>query len=200
MGDSVLHRHFAAQAVFTPTPAMVRYADGRVAEGRCLLIEPNVAHRLEACGQAEIFFVEPTGRAQPSRPLRERICAALPPGRIGPGFWRDWIDRPGQRPIDPRIALAAASLDARLAGGAVRLADIAGQTGLSVGRLRHLFAAEFGTPFRRYVLWRRLRAAIMALQAGEGLTGAAHDAGFADAAHLARTIKRMFGIRAGDAF
>ena len=200
MGDSVLHRHFAAQAVFTPTPAMVRYADGRVAEGRCLLIEPNVAHRLEACGQAEIFFVEPTGRAQPSRPLRERICAALPPGRIGPGFWRDWIDRPGQRPIDPRIALAAASLDARLAGGAVRLADIAGPTGLSEGRLRHLFAAEIGAPFRRYVLWRRLRAAIMSLQAGEGLTGAAHDAGFADAAHLARTIKRMFGIRAGDAF
>jgi len=200
VGDSVLHRHFAAQAVFTPTPAMVRYADGRIAEGRCLLIEPNVAHRLEACGQAEIFFVEPTGRAQPSRPLRERICAALPPGRIGPGFWRDWIDRPGQRPIDPRIALAAASLDARLAGGAVRLADIAGPTGLSEGRLRHLFAAEFGTPFRRYVLWRRLRAAIMSLQAGEGLTGAAHDAGFADAAHLARTIKRMFGIRAGDAF
>lgn len=200
MGDSVPHRHFAAQAVFAPAPAVVRYGDGRVSEGRCLLIEPNVAHRLEACEQAEIFFVEPTGRAQPSPLLRDRICAALPPGLIGPGFWSDWIDRPGRRPIDPRIALAAASLDARLAGGAVRLADIAGPTGLSEGRLRHLFAAEIGAPFRRYVLWRRLRAAIMALQTGEGLTGAAHDAGFADAAHLARTIKRMFGIRAGDAF
>lgn len=200
MGDSVLHRHFAAQAVFAPAPAVVRYADGRVAKGCCLLIEPNVAHRLEACGQAEIFFVELTGRMPPSPPLRERISAALPPGWIEQGFWRDWIDRPGQRSIDPRIVLAAASLDARLADGVVRLADIAGPTGLSEGRLRHLFAAEIGAPFRRYVLWRRLRVAIMALQAGEGLTGAAHGAGFADAAHLARTIKRMFGIRAGDAF
>lgn len=196
----MLHRHFAAQAVFAPAPAVVRYADGCVAEGCCLLIEPNVAHRLEACGQAEIFFVEPTGRMPPSPPLRERISAALPPGGIGPGFWCDWIDRRERRSIDPRIALAAASLDARLADGAVRLADIAGPTGLSEGRLRHLFAVEIGMPFRRYVLWRRLRAAIMALQAGEGLTGAAHEAGFADAAHLARTIKRMFGIRAGDAF
>lgn len=183
-----------------PTPAAVRYADGRVAEGRCLLIEPNVVHRLEACGQAEIYFVEPTGRASPSQLLRERICAILPPEEVGRGFWREWIDRPGRRSIDPRIALTAAALDARLANGAIRLAEIAGPTGLSEGRLRHLFAAEIGTPFRRYVLWRRLRAAIMALRAGEGLTGAAHDAGFADAAHLARTIRQMFGIRAGDAF
>ncbi|MBO9695095.1 MAG: helix-turn-helix transcriptional regulator [Sphingopyxis sp.] len=186
--------------MFAPAPAAIRYADGRVAEGCCLLVEPNVAHRLEARGPAEIYFVEPTGRAAPSPSLRERICAILPPDEIGQGFWRDWIDRPGSRPIDPRIALAAAALDARLADGAVRLADIAGRSGLSEGRLRHLFAAEIGTPFRRYVLWRRLRAAIMALRAGEGLTGAAHDAGFADAAHLARTIRQMFGIRAGDAF
>lgn len=186
--------------MFAPTPAVVRYADGHVAEGCCLLIEPNVAHRLEARGPAEIYFVEPTGRAQPSPLLRERIGATLPAEEVGQGFWREWIDRPGRRPIDPRIALAAAVLDARLAEGAVRLADIAGPTGLSEGRLRHLFAAEIGAPFRRYVLWRRLRAAIMALRDGAGLTGAAHDAGFADAAHLARTIRQMFGIRAGDAF
>ena len=53
-------------------------------------------------------------------------------------------------------------------------------------------------PFQRYILWRRLSAAFEGLLAGSNITEAAHAAGFADAAHFARTIKAMFGIRASD--
>lgn len=172
-------------------------------EGICLLIEPDVPHRLEADAELDIFFVEPSGRAAPPRDLRARIRAARlvvvsNPGRAS--FWADWIDRPEPRRLDPRIDVAVDAIDDRLREGVVRLDDVRAATGLSAERLRHLFSTEIGMPFRRYVLWRRLRAAVTALQAGEGLTGAAHDAGFADAAHLARTLKAMFGIRAGDAF
>ena len=91
-----------------------------------------------------------------------------------------------------------ATIERRLPLGAVRLFDVAAGTRLSVSRLRHLFASEIGMPFQRYILWRRLSAAFEGLLAGSNVTEAAHAAGFADAAHFARTIKAMFGIRASD--
>jgi AraC-like DNA-binding protein len=53
-----------------------------------------------------------------------------------------------------------------------------------------------GLPFRRYLLWRRVQRAFVALKAGDDVTTAAHMAGFADAAHFARTLKAMFGVTA----
>ena len=87
-------------------------------------------------------------------------------------------------------------LDSTLAEGPVRLAPLAARAGLSPDRFRHLFAAQIGIPLRRYVLWRRMALAASGLAKGRTITAAAHEAGFADAAHFARTIKRMFGINA----
>jgi AraC-like DNA-binding protein len=47
---------------------------------------------------------------------------------------------------------------------------------------------------RAYLLWSRLDAALGELARGASLTQAAHAAGFADAAHLTRTFRRMVGI------
>ena len=44
------------------------------------------------------------------------------------------------------------------------------------------------------MLWLRLQRAASSLQAGLSITDAAHEAGFADAAHLSRVCRRMFGI------
>ncbi|HEY9266429.1 MAG TPA: helix-turn-helix domain-containing protein [Mycobacterium sp.] len=60
--------------------------------------------------------------------------------------------------------------------------------------MTHLFTEQVGIPLRRYVLWSRLRIAILRVQAGDDLTGAAHGAGFADSAHLTRTTRDMFGL------
>ncbi|GAA3166468.1 hypothetical protein GCM10020001_109770 [Nonomuraea salmonea] len=43
------------------------------------------------------------------------------------------------------------------------------------------------------MLWMRLRLALYALADGATLTDAAHAAGFSDAPHLSRTIRRMMG-------
>ena len=95
--------------------------------------------------------------------------------------------------VDARIARALALVRSRIRGP-VRLADAAGAAALSPGRFRHLFVAETGAPFRSYVLWLRLNVAIERSMAGGSWTEAAHEAGFADSAHLTRTFKRMFGI------
>jgi AraC-like DNA-binding protein len=47
---------------------------------------------------------------------------------------------------------------------------------------------------RPYVLWRRFLRVWELLMGGASLTSAAHAAGFADAAHLTRTSRTMFGF------
>ena len=63
----------------------------------------------------------------------------------------------------------------------------------SSSRFAHVFSAEVGLPFRRYVLWRRLTRAMLAVGRGHTLTAAAHACGFADSAHFTRTCYQMFG-------
>ncbi len=78
--------------------------------------------------------------------------------------------------------------------GAITLSDVAASAALSPGRFRHLFVRETGAAFRPYVLWLRLNVAIECSMRGGSWTEAAHEAGFADSAHLSRTFKRMFGM------
>jgi AraC-like DNA-binding protein len=49
-------------------------------------------------------------------------------------------------------------------------------------------------PLRTYLLWRRLLHVWTLLMEGQTLSAAAHAAGFADAAHLSRTARTMFGL------
>jgi len=72
-----------------------------------------------------------------------------------------------------------------------QLADVAGMSARNFARI---FVQETGVAFRSYVLWLRLNVAIERSMAGGSWTEAAHEAGFADSAHLSRTFKRMFGI------
>jgi AraC-like DNA-binding protein len=96
-------------------------------------------------------------------------------------------------PVDRRVIKAIEYVGFRVREP-VALADAASAAALSPGRFRHLFVQETGTPFRAYLLWLRLNVAIEAAMAGRTWTAAAHEAGFADAAHFTRTFKRMFGI------
>lgn len=104
---------------------------------------------------------------------------------------------------DERVAQALASLEARtgtVAAARLRIdgATLAAQVGLSESRFAHLFTAHTGMPLRRYLLWRRLLAAVEALGRGANVTDAALDAGFADTAHMSRVFRSTFGVKASD--
>lgn len=75
----------------------------------------------------------------------------------------------------------------------VSLAKLARVAHLSPSRLMHVFTASVGVPIRPYVLWLRIQVASSELIRGARVAVAAQRAGFADAAHLARTFKRMLG-------
>ncbi len=67
---------------------------------------------------------------------------------------------------------------------------------LSSSRFLHLFRAEAGMSLSRYLLWMRLQIAINAIGQGANITTAAHQAGFADLAHMSRSFRATIGIPA----
>lgn len=113
-------------------------------------------------------------------------AAAVVRGLCGAGMEPD-------EALDPRLTRALAFIRTHIRRP-VSLADVAASVALSESRFRHLFVSGTGCSFRAYLLWLRINEAIEAVQAGASWTEAAHQAGFADSAHLSRTHKRMFGI------
>jgi AraC-like DNA-binding protein len=94
---------------------------------------------------------------------------------------------------DERILRAVQYVNEHLAES-ITLAQVARVAYLSPSRFRHLFAEQTGMRLREYILWRRFVSVWEHRMKGVSLSEAAHAAGFADSAHLARTSRRMFGI------
>jgi AraC family transcriptional regulator len=96
-------------------------------------------------------------------------------------------------PLDPRVVSSIEHLRSENKNSA-SVKEIAANVALSESRFSHLFSEQLGVPVRRYLLWLRLREAMHLLAAGASLTKTAHEAGFADSAHLTRTFRGMLGI------
>ena len=94
---------------------------------------------------------------------------------------------------DQRILRAISYIKSHL-DSELTLEEVAGEAYLSPSRFRHLFVEETGMALRPYILWRRFVRVWELLTDGASLSTAAHRAGFADAAHLSRTSRRMFGF------
>jgi AraC-like DNA-binding protein len=200
-GPAGWHAHHAVQlAVACDAPLTVERPDGTL-RGHSALVPSSVRHRLDTrARQLAVVFVDhvsPPGRALDER-ARVRAVPALPAapadeadvhrflaGAIGP--------LPAPAPLSPHVSGALAYVDAAL-DGRPTLAGAAAAVHLSPSRLTHLFTAEIGLPFRRYVSWRRLRRVVGEVAGGATLTQAAAAAGFSDSAHLSRTFTRAFGL------
>lgn len=179
-------------------------------------VAADTAHRFEAEGRFALVFVEPEsrqGRAISARLFGKERLAAVAADMVGDGAARiaaatdaaslaaageDLVRhmagdaRAGVLP-DFRVRKAV-DWARRELGRTISLADAVPVTGLSAGRLRHLFVDETGLPFKTYLLWLRLTRAVDRIREGASMTAAAHEAGFADSAHLSRTFRRMFGV------
>lgn len=101
------------------------------------------------------------------------------------------------RPISPTTDAALSSLIDSLSVDdfeTMTMPGLAQRLGVSTSRFMHRFRALTGMPVRPYLRWRRLQLALRFVLDGDDLTVAAHDAGFADAAHFSRTFREHFGI------
>lgn len=216
-----LHSHHAIQiTIALDGPIGMSGEDGAWHRHPGMAVAPDVEHRFDAMGSTyAMIFVDPEARE--GRWLARSLPAPitdLPQAKLDQvmpllrGVWAEpvgapetaqlvhsvvralCVGPPPSRPLDRRIVRALEVIrqmdTARLA-----LDDVARAVFLSPSRFAHLFSDEVGLPFRRYVLWRRLTRAMMAVGRGSTLSAAAHACGFADSAHLTRACTQMFGTR-----
>lgn len=215
-----LHAHHALQIVLTfEGTALVSGADEVWHPSRGFIVGQDVEHSFDGNGMiGAMLFVDPESREGLwlRASLRDPITM-LPEGRVGTcvADLRTFYERPleameisalirhcvralsaGAPPasrLDPRVARVLRTIrtsdELRLS-----LEEAAGQAFLSPSRFAHLFTEEMGLPFRRYMLWRKLTRAMVAMGREHTIAAAAQAGDFADAAHLTRTFYQMFGI------
>lgn len=211
-------------------PLGVRLSQSLPYEATCFVaVKPQVSHQIDAHQRFCVFvWVEPEsllgqqlsrfiGDAPtrhgpsiadllfPDTDLWQRAQELLiHPSEASAHALIDQVLPPGESPPivrDPRIETLLALLQhAPLTTDVPELPVLANQVALSPSRLRHLFVEQVGISFQRYVLWRRLIGALLLSQQTGSLTTAAHQAGFADSAHLSRTVRATFGIKPSEIF
>lgn len=99
----------------------------------------------------------------------------------------DW--RPPPR--HPAVEKAIAAIEEAVVAGAPLPRPLV--RGISAAHLRAVFRRDLGRTISAHARRRRLLAAMGTVGAGASATRAAHQAGFADSAHLSRTVRAAFG-------
>jgi AraC-like DNA-binding protein len=221
------HRHHVLE-VFISLDEALGLSDGsRTWRAKTIVVEADVPHKIKDAECCLVLMVESesaVGRRLRAVWLRGRHAAVIP-DKLLAGFRREYrglrrrdcgageavsigsriiralageIDAPPAR-VDPRIEQTRSLLDLPSERD-ISVRELSARVNLSAGRLTHLFSDRIGVSIRYYRLWRRMRDALGLIAADRNFTDAAHAAGFADAAHLSRTFRRMFGFRLIDIF
>jgi AraC-like DNA-binding protein len=214
------HAHHAIQIVIAIDGCVaICSKDDGWRESRAIVVRADAEHSFDCNGALGVMvFVDPESSegAWLSASLRHDITN-VPDTRLDsimPGF-RAFAEQPdesedivalirrgvhGLRPgiaptrrLDSRVTTA---LDAIRASDDLRISldKAADMAFLSPTRFAHLFKDQVGLPFSRYMLWRKLTRAMVAIGSEETIAAAAHAADFADAAHLTRTFYQMVGM------
>jgi AraC-like DNA-binding protein len=220
-GVAQAHSHHAIQITLALTGTVRLCHDGQAwRDYTGAVVMPHHRHRFDGCGNdTAMIFVEPEtlqGQALKARFGSETV-SSLPEDtamRMAEPLHKSFEEQaddatllsqarrslalltgagPLAGSIDPRIERAIRWLRSRL-NEPTSLDQAAAQAHLSPSRFRHLFMEQTGVSFRAYLLWARVELAVDRGMSGQPWTVAAHEAGFADSAHLSRTCRRMFGI------
>lgn len=192
-------------------------AMGRWQSAAGVLTASDVPHAVDARGvEMLVVFLDSESAAGaalrptldgPVRPISARERDALVRDVVPRALMRwgadEWVRNaaqtlevtlPSQRLIHPRVRKLLATLRAGGVDDTTSLEALATAVGLSPSRLMHVFTASIGIPLRPYLAWLRLQRAATAIVSESSLGDAAHAAGFADAAHMSRTFRRMLGV------
>lgn len=214
------HSHHAIQIVVALEGLVTISGDGSCwRESRGIIVQSDVEHSFDCNGALGVMlFVDPESTEG------VWLCSALPQAITDVpdaqldsvvAEFRPFIERPNdtadiegrvrrcvhglrsgpapKRRLDDRVTTV---LDAIRSSDDLRISldRAAGMAFLSPSRFAHLFREQVGLPFSRYMLWRKLTRAMVAVASERTIAAAAHAADFADAAHLTRTFYQMFGM------
>ncbi len=211
-GPAAGHAHHAIQMMWALDGHLELEVGDQTVVAPSALIPAGQKHAVRAVtGRIVLALVEPQGPR--GRALARQIGTTMPDavasawpvpapgGDVGANALMAWFDdalsglgwhdepRTPSRPVQCALDFVDAHLDVM-----PRLTDAAAAAHVSASRLTHAFSRETGIPFRRYVLWARVRRAVQEVGGGANLTEAAVHAGFSDSAHLSRVFRANFGL------
>ena len=217
-----MHSHYAMQIAFGSQSGIRFRPSDRVdwTEYAGVVIASRQPHTMNATVVPfnAVLFIEP--ETHQGRALAERFrdgINALPSetvDELAPAMFAAWREQRSIQAVqdaarrvvrtltggiepaivsDERILRVVSHINTHL-DSPLDLEEVAEVACLSPGRFRHLFVEQTGTPLRPYILWRRFLRALELIAGGESISTAAYTSGFADAAHLTRTCRRMFGF------
>jgi AraC-like DNA-binding protein len=206
------HAHHAVQIVHGLDGPVRLTLDGRTVDTRVGVIAPGTPHAFDARGgRVALVLLDahgPRGAALTRQARRAIGGAVLPvdpppaPPDLTPDEALTWCEQLLQslgwrseepQPTAPAVQAALTYLDSTVTATPT-LAAAARYAHVSPSRLTHTFTRQVGIPFRRFVLWLRLKRAVEQVQSGATLTEAAALAGFSDSAHLSRAFRVNFGL------
>ncbi|MBL8656687.1 MAG: helix-turn-helix transcriptional regulator [Altererythrobacter sp.] len=205
--DNAIHAHAALQLVFgLDGDVRLLTETGGEVRGRGFLIRPAAPHAIVSRSPVGAIYVEvqaPLAFSLIDLVGEEAIELAPAPlldlldPDAAPETWLDDLQRAyprSARALDPRIRDV---LDLLAGEPHLPIAEAARAAALSESRLRELARGQLGVPLSTWLVWRKLERAAREMAAGAGLADAAIAGGFADQAHCARTMRRMFGLTPG---
>jgi AraC-like DNA-binding protein len=212
-GDAALHESPAIKVCISLEAAFGLQSSSK--NYRSAIIPAGEPHSIEGRGvKMAMLLIAPEGELgqvlaeTEIREITGPVLSDIPPlldhfsrpeltGDAGDAVYREIVkkiagDSPAV-PIDRRVAQSIEWIRAGREQGII-VGEIAAGVDLSESRFSHLFTEHVRVPVRRYLLWLRLRDALHLLAGGGSLTETAHEAGFADSAHLTRTFRTSLGI------
>ncbi|MEP7352676.1 MAG: helix-turn-helix domain-containing protein [Acidobacteriota bacterium] len=215
-----LHSHHAIQIVLSlEGTVMICGPERDWCEGRGVIVRPDAVHSFDGNGAVgAMLFVDPeSSEGAWLQSILLRDITIVPDARIASSAseLRAFLETPFEsmeigalirhcvlalspgappaRRLDTRVTTVLTHIQA-CHDLRVSLESAAKMAFLSPSRFAHLFKDQVGLPFSRYMLWRKMTRAMLAIGSERTIAAAAHAADFADAAHLTRTFYQMVGM------
>jgi AraC-like DNA-binding protein len=216
------HSHSTIQLVFDISDVFrCRIGDNPWEECRCIIIDENTFHELDSNGSVQlIIYLDP--QSSVSKALRFKYldgkCYQVLNLSIVECVGHDKINRCFINPrpeilngiifsmfsrlldevkvhvvADQRIQKVL-TLIGRLPASDSSVNSLAAEVFVSPSRLRFLFKQSTGISLHRFILWNKIKKAIVDLTNGASIQEAALDQGFADSSHFHKQLVKMFGI------
>lgn len=215
--DVEIHQHSAFQIVIARDAPFRSKIGGQQYDGLAgFVIRPQVPHVCTGVqGRSIILNIEPDSPgglmlARVFEPGQDRlpfykpedVLGLFPSAASGPG--NDVVaaltaclsTAERKKTVDTRIGEVIRNIRENN-GTPFSQREAAAKAFLSISRFSALFKAETGSSLSKFVLWSRLRHAIVLMLAdpGRSITTVAHETGFYDSAHFTRAMYQLIGVK-----
>ena len=210
--ETVVHAHNAAQIIVALEGTIKVEIENSWLENSIFVIRPNTKHRIRLYGTVALLLIDAedtrmefdsiTGELSRTTMASLKNCYARAYSteealQLFHSIISDigLSEKINPVAIDERIQRCLEYIEQNLKED-LSMESICKINGISESSFSHMFSKEVGLPFRRYLLWKRLKESIAVfLREKKSLTEISVEMGFSDQAHFSNSFKDVFGVK-----